>query len=290
MRPSSSCGTTVAASIRSRRCFRASTSGCEGFASAWTRSAAACACSSRAGEGAEVAVRVATGRQPLEDARGRIEEVKVEERVSAEVRILLVDDHYLVRVGLTSIVALEPDMTVCAEASTGEQAVALYRECRPDVVLMDLRLPGISGFGSDAGDSRRVSGRPHHRALDVRGGRGDLPLAAGGRHGLPAQERPARGAGPGHSQGPHGPEAHPRRNRRPPRRTASPRSQLSPRELDVLGLVVQGKRNKEIASALDITEGTVKIHVSSILCKLGVSDRTEAVTAALQRGIVQLSR
>src|SRR6266542_1977388 len=119
-----------------------------------------------------------------------------------KLRIMLVDDHYLVRMGLASIIALEPDMTVCAEASTGEQARALYRTAR-------------------------------HADRDSR-------------------------------------------------------SQLSTREIEVLRLLVSGRRNREIATALDITEGTVKLHVSSILGKLGVSDRTEAVTVALQRGIVQL--
>lgn len=208
--------------------------------------------------------------------------------MNGDVRILLVDDHYLVRVGLTSILALEPDMKVCAEASTGEQAVALYRECRPDVVLMDLRLPGMSG--SEATQAIREE-FPNARVIMLSTYAGDeeiyVALQAGAlAYLLKSVEREElvqaiRKALAGQRHIPEEIAA----------RLAArlPRSQLSPRELDVLGLVVQGKRNKEIASALDITEGTVKIHVSSILCKLGVSDRTEAVTAALQRGIVQLA-
>jgi two-component system NarL family response regulator len=202
--------------------------------------------------------------------------------------IMLVDDHYLVRVGLASIIALEPDMAVCAEAATGEQAVALYRARRPDVTLMDLRLPGIGGseatlaIRAEFPDARIIvlsvyagdeeiynalqSGAMAYLVKSVQ--REELVLAirkavAGQRH-IP-------------------PEVAARLAER------LPRSQLSVRELDVLRLLVGGKRNREIAFALDITEGTVKLHVSSILGKLGVADRTEAATVALQRGIVQLN-
>jgi two-component system NarL family response regulator len=202
--------------------------------------------------------------------------------------IMLVDDHYLVRVGLASIIALEPDMAVCAEAATGEQAVALYRARRPDVTLMDLRLPGMGGseatlaIRAEFPDARIIvlsvyagdeeiynalqSGAMAYLVKSVQ--REELVLAirkavAGQRH-IP-------------------PEVAARLAER------LPRSQLSVRELDVLRLLVGGKRNREIAFVLDITEGTVKLHVSSILGKLGVADRTEAATVALQRGIVQLN-
>jgi two-component system NarL family response regulator len=204
-----------------------------------------------------------------------------------KLRIMLVDDHYLVRMGLASIIALEPDMTVCAEAPSGEQARALFRAHRPDVTLMDLRLPGMNGaetvqaIRSEFPDARivmlstyvcdeEIYGALHAGAMaylvkSVQ--REELmhairKAAAGQRH-IPAEvaERLAdRVSG----------------------------SQLSTRELEVLRLLVSGRRNREIATALDITEGTVKLHVSSILGKLGAADRTEAVTRALQRGIVQL--
>jgi DNA-binding NarL/FixJ family response regulator len=201
--------------------------------------------------------------------------------------IMLVDDHYLVRVGLTSVIALEPDMTVCAEASTGEQAVGLFRARRPTVTLMDLRLPGMSGLKTTQAiraefpDARiivlstYVSDEEIYAALQAGAmaylvksvGREELTQAirkaAAGRRHIPA-ELATRLA------------------------DRMSRAQLSTRELDVLRLLVGGKRNREIASVLDITEGTVKLHVSSILGKLGVVDRTEAVTVALQRGIVQL--
>jgi two-component system NarL family response regulator len=202
-------------------------------------------------------------------------------------KIMLVDDHYLVRMGLASIIALERDMTVCAEASTGEQARALFRTHRPDVTLMDVRLPGMSGTQTSQAireefpDARIVMISTYVTDEEIYGAlqagamaylvksvqREELTsairkAAAGQRH-IPA-EVATRLA------------------------DCMTRSQLSSRELDVLRLLMSGRRNREIAAALDITEGTVKLHVSSILAKLGASDRTEAVTRALQRGIVQL--
>ena len=204
-----------------------------------------------------------------------------------KLKVMLVDDHYLVRMGLASIVALEPDMTVCAEASTGEQALPLYRRHRPDVTLMDLRLPGMNGsetvqaIRAEFPDARIVMLSTYVCDEEIYGAlqagamaylvksvqreelmRAIRKAAAGQRH-IPAEVA----------------------SRLADRMT---RSQLSTRELEVLRLLVVGRRNREIAGALDITEGTVKLHVSSILGKLGAADRTEAVTRALQRGIVQL--
>ncbi len=208
--------------------------------------------------------------------------------MAEQLRVMLVDDHYLVRVGLASIIALESDMSVCAEASTGEQAVQLYREHKPDVTLIDLRLPGMSG--SEATHAIR-SEFPDAKIIVISTYAGDEEIYTALQAGamaylLKSVQREEliqaiRKAATGQRHIP--PEVAARLAGR------LPRSQLSPREIDVLRLIVAGKRNKEIAGSLDISEGTVKIHVSSILCKLGVSDRTEAVTAALQRGIVQLS-
>jgi two-component system, NarL family, response regulator len=206
----------------------------------------------------------------------------------APLKVMLVDDHYLVRMGLASIIAIEPDITVCAEASTGEQAQALFRTHRPDVTLMDQRLPGMNGaqtiqkIRQEFLDARfvmlstyvcdeEIYGALHAGAMAylVKSVQRDELLiairkaAAGQRH-IPA-EVAARLAD----------------------RVAG--SQLSARELEVLRLLVTGRRNREVANALDITEGTVKLHVSSILGKLGAGDRTEAVTIALQRGIVRLN-
>ena len=207
---------------------------------------------------------------------------------AAPLRIMVVDDHYLVRMGLASIIAVEPDMNLCAEASSGEQAQALFRTHRPDVTLMDLRLPGMNGADTiqairrDVPDARFVMLSTYVCDEEIYGAlqagamaylvksvqREELTTAirkaaAGQRH-IPA-EVAARLAD----------------------RVAG--SQLSAREIEVLRLLVSGRRNREVANALDITEGTVKLHVSSILGKLGAEDRTEAVTIALQRGIVQLN-
>lgn len=204
-----------------------------------------------------------------------------------KIRILLVDDHYLVRVGLSSIINFEPDMTVVAEATSGEQAVELFRKHRPDVTLMDLRLPGIGGVEAMTAIRQEF---PAARIIVISIREGDEEVyrafQAGARSYLPkhvTREELLKAVRATHAGQYHiPPEVGSRLAER------MPRSDLSPRELEVLELVVRGKRNKEIAAALDITEGTVKLHVSSILGKLGVHDRTEAVTTALQRGIVQL--
>ncbi len=204
-----------------------------------------------------------------------------------KLRIMLVDDHYLVRMGLASIIALEPDMTVCAEASTGEQAQALFRSQRPDVTLMDLRLPGMSGtdttqaIRSEYPEARIVMISTYVCDEEIYGA-----LQAGAMaylvKSVQREElmRAIRKAAAGHRHIP--PEVAARLADR------VSGSQLSTREIEVLRFLVSGRRNREIASALDIAEGTVKLHVSSILSKLGATDRTEAVTRALQRGIVQL--
>ena len=208
--------------------------------------------------------------------------------MAEKLRIMLVDDHYLVRVGLASIIALEADMAVCGEASNGEQAIALFRAQRPDVTLMDLRLPGMSG--SEATHAIRTE-FPEARVIVLSVYAGDEEIYTALQSGAMAYlvksvQREElvlaiRKAVAGQRHIP--PEVAARLAER------LPRSQLSVRELDVLRLLVGGKRNREIAAALDITEGTVKLHVSSILGKLGVADRTEAVTVALHRGIVQLN-
>ena len=207
--------------------------------------------------------------------------------MTQKLKLMIVDDHYLVRMGLASIIALESDMTVCAEAATGEQALALFGQHNPDVTLMDQRLPGMTGSET----TRKIRAEfPGARILVLStyacdeeiynalqfGAMGYLSKSVDRQELTQAIRKAASG-----------------------RRHITPevaalladgmsRSHLSSRELDVLRLLVGGRRNREIASILDITEGTVKLHVSSILGKLSAADRTEAVTVALQRGIVQL--
>ncbi len=206
-----------------------------------------------------------------------------------KLKIMIVDDHYLVRVGLTSIIGLEQDMTICGEASSGEQAVSMFAVKRPDVTLMDVRLPGMSGIAAteairaDFPEARvivlstYISDEEVYAALKV-GAMAYLVKSVAREELIQAVRKAAAG------------------RRHVPADLAArladrmSRASLSSRELDVLRLLVGGKRNREIATALDITEGTVKLHVSSILGKLGAVDRTEAVTVALQRGLISLDR
>jgi DNA-binding NarL/FixJ family response regulator len=201
--------------------------------------------------------------------------------------VLVVEDHPIMRLGIASIIAAQPDMTVCFQADSGEAAVESFRRHRPDITLMDLRLPGMSGVEAlriIRGENSRArcvvlttyeGDEDIHQALEA-GAAGYVIKAmsyetlvealrcvhAGGRY-LPP------------------PVARSLANR-------TPNSDLSPREREVLALMVRGKSNKGIADALKISEATVKCHVSVILQRLEVSDRTQAVVAALQRGLAHL--
>jgi DNA-binding NarL/FixJ family response regulator len=207
--------------------------------------------------------------------------------IGEKIKIMVVDDHPLMRVGVASIVNARSDMTVVAQTGSGEEAVTLFAKHRPDVTLMDLRLPGISGV--DAIRSIRAL-QPSARFVVLTTYEGDADihraLEAGARgyviKGMPYQtlvealQRVHKGG----------------RFLPPPvaRALASrlPDSDLSAREQEVLRLLASGKSNKDIASQLGITEATVKCHVSAILVRLDVSDRTEAVVTALQRGLVHI--
>lgn len=202
-------------------------------------------------------------------------------------RIMIADDHFVVRMGLAAVVNTQSDMSVIVEATNGKQAVEMYRQHRPDVVLMDVRMPEMDGIEAitairkDYPDSRIIvlttydGDEDIYRALQA-GARAYL-LKDSLRDGLIEAIR-AVYAG----------------QRRIPAEVANRlaermnRTELTARELEVLKLIAQGKSNKIIASDLSISEGTVKIHVNNILSKLGVSDRTHAATFALQRGIIHL--
>jgi two-component system NarL family response regulator len=204
------------------------------------------------------------------------------------IRILVAEDHLIARVGVSTIVNLQPDMTVVAEAANGQQAIDLYRTHLPDVTLLDLRMPIMSGIEAAAA-IRREHPRARLIALTTYGGDEDIrrALHAGvqaylmkdilhdellkairavydGQTYLPATVAAALAA-------------------------QMPRPDLSSREVQVLELIVAGLANKQIAYALNIAEYTVKNHVKNILDKLGVQDRTQAATVAIQRGIVHLS-
>jgi DNA-binding NarL/FixJ family response regulator len=205
----------------------------------------------------------------------------------SKIKIMVVEDHFLVRIGLVSATEVEPDMEVVAESDNGRQAIDLYRRKRPDVVIMDLRLPGMTGTETTRMLTREF---PNARVLILStfGGDEDIYQALqAGAWGYVMKDMPR----------PQLLEAirtvHSGRRFIPPEiavRLAErlPNSELTPRELDVLKLLAKGLLNKEIAASLAIAEGTVKVHVINILGKLQANDRTEAVTLALKRGIIHL--
>ena len=210
-----------------------------------------------------------------------------EPREPGRIRVLVVDDHPITRFGIAAIIEATPDMTVVAQAGSGEEAVELYEKHLPDIVLMDLRLPGMSGVEA----IRTVVAR-HRQArfvvLTTYEGDEDIhqALQAGARSyivkGMP-HEALVNALRRVHAGGQFLP---------PPVSRALfsriPNSDLSAREREVLSLLVRGRNNKEIASELGIAEATVKCHVSVILMRLNVSDRTQAVVTALRRGLAHL--
>ncbi len=193
----------------------------------------------------------------------------------------------MMRLGVAAIISDQPDMAVVAQAGTGEQAVDLFRRHKPHVTLMDLRLPGMSGVDAIRA-IRRESPRARFVVLTTYEGDEDVhqALEAGAQGYLVKGMSPEtlvdalRRVHAGHRVLP------PPVARRLEAR--APNSDLSAREREVLSLIAHGKNNKEIAATLGITEGTVKCHVTMILSRLGVSDRTQAVVAAAHRGIVHI--
>ena len=208
------------------------------------------------------------------------------------VRIVIADDHPVVRTGLQGILASQPDFEVVGEASTGREAIDLAQALRPDVVLMDLRMPEMDGVEAI---SRIVAEQPEARVLVLTtyDGDADIVRAVGaGATGYllkdtPREElcRAIRAAARGESV------LAPVVAARLMGRVREPQGEaLSGREAEVLKLVSGGTSNKEIGQQLHISEATVKSHLSHIFGKLGVDDRTAAVTAALERGILHLER
>lgn len=203
------------------------------------------------------------------------------------IRLLIVDDHPAFRAGLVALLADQPDLRVVAQCGDGREAVRLYREVKPDVALMDLRLPGLSGveailairqenpearvivvttFDSDEDIYRAIqSGAKSYLMKDMSKAEivGMIRAVDAGKERLPSAiaDRLAE------------------RRRRP---------ELTLREVEVLQLLVKGRSNKEIASDLSIAEDTVKSHLKTLFTKLGVQDRTAAAINAIQHGIVRL--
>ncbi len=207
--------------------------------------------------------------------------------MSEKIRILVAEDHLVARVGVTTIVNMQADMIVVAEAANGQQAVELHRLHQPDVTLLDLRMPGMGGVEA-AIAIRAESPGAHMIALTTYGGDEDIrrALAAGVQAYLTKDVlhdellKAIRAVHAGQTYLPAAVAAS--------LAAQLPRPDLSAREVQVLQLIVRGLANKQIAFTLSIAEHTVKNHVKNILSKLGVQDRTQAATAAIQRGIIHL--
>ena len=208
-------------------------------------------------------------------------------KTEAHIRVLIADDHPVVCRGLASIIQTEPDMAVVGQAANGEQAVQMFREHKPNVTLMDLRMPAMDGveairaIRSENADASIIVLTTYqgdeniYRALKAGAqsyllkGMADVELLTAirnvhaGRRYLPQPIRESLANRP-------------------------PNSELSGRELQILELIVKGRSNRQIGETLEIAEATVKWHVNIILSRLNVSHRTQAAVAALSRGLVEM--
>lgn len=203
------------------------------------------------------------------------------------IRIMIIDDHPVVRAGLASMLSTQPDIDVVASASSGEEALALLDSIAPDVILMDLRMPGMSGLDA----VRLINSRldpPRIIVLTSYDTDEDIYQCVGaGAHGYILKDAP---------QGRllEAIKVVKNKGRYFPADIASRltermgRSNLTPREHQVLQLVAKGCTNKEIGRAFGISDNTARNHVNSIIEKLEVSDRTEAATIAMRQGLVSL--
>jgi DNA-binding NarL/FixJ family response regulator len=206
---------------------------------------------------------------------------------SAQILILAVDDHALIREGIAVLVGTQPDMTLVAEASNGREAIQQFRTHRPDVTLMDLQMPEMSGFdaiGAIRGEF------PDAKIIVLTTYKGDVQI-------LRALKAGAQGYLLKNTF--HKELVETIRAVHAGRKALSPEASyeiadhatddaLTPAEINVLRLIVAGNANKQIADQLKITEETVKSRVKSILSKLGANDRTHAATIGLKRGIIEL--
>jgi two-component system NarL family response regulator len=211
----------------------------------------------------------------------------MEPQVSPAIRVLCVDDHRLVLEGLKLIIARNSDMQVVGTAVTGDEAVAVFRHLRPDITLMDLQLPVVSGLDAIRNIRRED---PTAKIIVLTTYHGDEDIFRATQAGaatyllkdMIADDliRTIREV----YEGRHalGRDLQSRLTERASRPT------LTPREVQVVELIAQGMRNKEIAGALGISEETVQVHVKNLLAKLAVNDRTAAVKVALERGIIHL--
>ncbi|MBD3940269.1 response regulator transcription factor [Microbacterium sp. NEAU-LLC] len=208
------------------------------------------------------------------------------------IRLLIADDHPVVRAGLAGMLSDEPGFEVVAEASDGDEAVRLAAATRPDVVLMDLRMPLVDGVTATARIARGEAGDPPPRVLILTTYESDDQILAAIEAGAagyllkaaPQAEIVAGIRSVAAGQSALSPQVAVRlveRMRRP-----EPETVLTARELDVLRLVATGHGNKQIAARLGIGESTVKTHLLKVFDKLGAADRTHAATLAMERGLL----
>jgi two-component system NarL family response regulator len=208
-------------------------------------------------------------------------------KAKEQIKLIVVDDHPTFRMGLVALVGSQPDMTVLAEAGDGSTAIDLYRQKKPDVMLMDLRMPGMGGVETILA---LLNEFPAAKVIVVT--TYDLDediyraIQAGAKSYLlkdmPREEvtETIRAVHRGKHKLPPGVLSRLEQRAR--------REDLTVREMEILQLIVKGRSNKEISSALFISEDTVKYHLKALFMKLGVQDRTEAAISAIRHGIVHL--
>ena len=207
--------------------------------------------------------------------------------MNKKIRILVAEDHLIARVGVTGVINMQSDMTVVAEAVNGRQAVERFREHRPDITLLDVRMPKMSGIEAavairaEFAEARLIALTSYDGGEDIRRAVEAGVLGFLNKDVLHDELiKTIRAVHTGRTYIPAKLAAKLAEQR--------VRPQLSPREVEVLELIVRGLGNKQIAYDLNISEETAKNHVKHIFGKLGVQDRTQAATIAIQRGIIHL--